>query len=52
MQILFNYVADNQIFFLILFGMMILIVILFGLYQKQQRTIRQIEQTVEDERNF
>lgn len=52
MQILFNYVADNQIFFLILFGMMILIVILFGLYQKQRRTIRQIEQTVEDERNF
>ena len=52
MQILFNYIVKNQIFFLILLCMILLVIVLWGLYQKQQKDIRTIKQKIEEEQKF
>ena len=52
MQKILNYISENQIFFLILFGMIILLILIFRSNQKQKRRIKQIQRSVDDERKF
>lgn len=52
MQKLLNYISENQIFFLILFGMLMLLILVFRAYQIQKRRSKKIQQSIEDERQF
>lgn len=52
MHLIFDYVEKNQVFFLILFGMIIGIILIFLLYLKEHKKGIEIENSVKKERDF
>lgn len=52
MHIFFNYIRENQIFFLILLGMILCIILLWGFYVRQCKKNAAIEESVKKERIF
>ena len=52
MHLIFNYVGENQGWFLILFGMIAAVILLFSLYVNQRKKAELMEQSVEKERRF
>ena len=52
MHLIFNYVEENQLFFLIFLGMILGILFLWGLYLRQCNKTKQVEQSIQRERAF